>query len=66
MKSLRDGRFTDDTFEFMQIRLAQVNESIKNLLAIDTTQPTIEVVEPVNVKGLDSAITELLTSLKQK
>lgn len=66
MKSLRDGRFTDDTFEFMQIRLAQVNEAIKNLLAIDTTQPVIETVEPVNVKGLDSAITDFINSLKNK
>ncbi len=45
VKSLRDGRFTDDAFEFIEIRTAQINEAIKSLM---NTQPVIETVEPDN------------------
>lgn len=43
LKSLKDGRFTDDAFEFIEIRTAQINEAIKSLLS---TQPA-KAVEPV-------------------
>jgi HK97 family phage prohead protease len=44
MKSLKDGRFTDEAFEFIEIRAAQINENIKNLL--NTTSPVIDTVKP--------------------
>ena len=47
LKSLKDGRFTDDAFEFIEIRTAQINEAIKNLFNQEITQPVIEAVEPV-------------------
>lgn len=66
LKSLRDGRFTDDAFEFIEIRTAQINEAIKTLLSQESTQPVVETVEPViDVKGLDSAIKDLLMTLKK-
>lgn len=40
VKSLRDGRFTDDAFELIELRLVQINEAIKSLL---TTSPVITV-----------------------
>lgn len=48
MKSLKDGRFTDETFELMEIRINQVQENIKQLiLNINSTQPVQSTVEPV-------------------
>jgi HK97 family phage prohead protease len=41
LKSLKDGRFTDEAFEFIEIRAAQINEAIKTMLNI--TQPAIAV-----------------------
>lgn len=46
LKSLKDGRFTDDAFEFIEIRTAQINEAIKNLFNQDVTQP-VKTVEPI-------------------
>ena len=43
MKSMKDGRFTDEAFEFIEIRAAQINEQIKNLL--NTTQ-SVKTIEP--------------------
>ena len=48
LKSLKDGRFTDDAFEFIEIRTAQINEAIKNLFNQDVTQP-VKTVEPDGV-----------------
>jgi HK97 family phage prohead protease len=64
MKSLKDDRFTDEAFEFIEIRAAQINENIKNLLSTEITLPVEKTVEPVNTEGLDIAIKELLTILK--
>ncbi len=41
IKSLKDGRFTDEAFEFIEIRFAQVNEAIKSLLSTEAT-PVVE------------------------
>ena len=48
LKSLKDGRFTDDTFEFVEIRAAQINEAIKSLFQ-SITEPVIETVQPVEL-----------------
>ena len=45
LKSLKDGRFTDDAFEFIEIRTAQINEAIKSIM---NTQPAVAV-EPDNL-----------------
>ena len=64
MKSLKDGRFTDDAFEFIEIRTAQIHEAIKTLLNIEVTQPVVETVEPkVDLTGLSSNINNLLKQL---
>lgn len=45
-KSLRDGRFTDNGFELLDIRFNQLSERIKNIFAaIEFTQP-VQTVEP--------------------
>lgn len=63
MKSLKDGRFTDEAFEFIEIRTAQIHEAIKTLLNTDVTQP-VEAVEPkVDFSGLNSNINNLLKQL---
>ena len=65
LKSLKDGRFSDDAFEFMEIRLAQINEALKSILTIEAepTQP-VKAVEPeVDLKGLDDAINNLLKTI---
>lgn len=67
LKSLKDGRFTDDAFEFIEIRVAQINEAIKSLLSQEITQPVIETVEPkIDVSGLKCELDNLLISLKFK
>jgi len=58
VKSLRDGRFTDDAFEFIEIRTAQINEAIKSIM---NTQPA-EAVEPDN---LIDVIKQFRTTLNQ-
>ena len=66
LKSLKDGRFSDDAFEFMEIRLAQINEALKSILTIEAepTQPVVETVEPeVDLKGLDDAINNLIKTI---
>ena len=64
MKSLKDGRFSDDAFEFIEIRTAQIHEAIKTLLNTEVTQPVVETVEPkVDLTGLSSNINNLLKQL---
>ena len=64
MKSLKDGRFTDEAFEFIEIRTAQIHEAIKTLLNTEITQPVVETVEPkVDLTGLSSNINNLLKQL---
>jgi len=64
MKSLKDGRFTDDAFEFIEIRTAQIHEAIKTLMNTEITQPVVETVEPtVDLSGLSSNINNLLKQL---
>ena len=46
-KSLKDGRFTDSGFEFVEMRLNQVSERMKNLFTSINTQPA-NAVEPKN------------------
>lgn len=63
MKSLKDGRFTDEAFEFIEIRTAQIHEAIKTLLNIEVTQP-VKAVEPkADFSGLTSDINNLLKQL---
>lgn len=69
MKSLKDGRYTDEAFEFIEIRTAQIHEAIKNLLTIEieTTEPVVETVEPViDLSGLESEINNFIKSIKSK
>lgn len=64
MKSLKDGRFSDDAFEFIEIRTAQIHEAIKTLMNTEITQPVVETVEPtVDLSGLSSNINNLLKQL---
>lgn len=57
VKSLRDGRFTDDTFELIELRMIQINEAIKSLL--NTTSPVITVEPDKKVRDW-SIITSLI------
>ena len=59
VKSLRDGRFTDDTFELIELRMIQINEAIKSLL--NTTSPVITV-EPD--KDVIDAIKQFTQTIK--
>jgi HK97 family phage prohead protease len=71
LKSLKDGRFSDDAFEFIEIRVAQINEAIKSLISIDTTpkeeQPAEAVAETkepeIDLSGLKHNLNNLLTKL---
>lgn len=45
MKSLRNGSFTDDTFELIELRISQNQERQKQLFEMLTTSP-VETVEP--------------------
>ena len=68
VKSLKDGRFTDDAFEFMDIRLAQINEALKTLLTVEpeTTAPVVETVQPeVDLTELGSEINNFIKSIKK-
>lgn len=59
-KSLRDGRFTDNGFELLEMRFNQLNERIKNIFAsIQFTQP-VETVEPKKIKADYSTILQAL------
>lgn len=67
MKSLRDGRYTDEAFEFMDIRLAQINEALKCILTmeVESTKPAEEAVEPeIDLSGLQSEINNFIKSIK--
>jgi uncharacterized protein len=46
LKSLRDGRFTDDTFELIEMESAQIQERLKQLFIHINTQPVVTTVEP--------------------
>ena len=71
LKSLKDGRFSDEAFEFIEIRVAQINEAIKSLIAVESTpkieQPAEAVAdtkEPeVDFSGLKHNLTNLITKL---
>ena len=71
LKSLKDGRFSDEAFEFIEIRVAQINEAIKSLISIESTpkaeEPAIavpEVKEPeIDLSGLKHNLTNLITKL---
>lgn len=68
VKSLRDGRFTDEAFEFMDIRLAQINEALKCIITmeIEPTQPVEETVEPeLDMSELQNEINNLIKSIKK-
>lgn len=41
LKSLKDGRMSDEAFEFLEIRVAQINEQIKSLISTNVT-PIVE------------------------
>lgn len=47
LKSLKDGRFSDEAFEFIEIRVAQINEAIKSLIQIEATPKIEQPVETV-------------------
>jgi hypothetical protein len=60
-KSMKDGRYTDSSFELIELRMNQVNEQMKQLLNSVFTQPGIVPVEPeMNEKTLYDEI-QLLT-----
>ena len=71
LKSLKDGRFTDEAFEFIEIRVAQINEAIKSLISEKSTpkadqpeQSVAEAKEPeIDLSGLKHNLTNLLTKL---
>ena len=71
LMSLKDGRFSDEAFEFIEIRVAQINEAIKSLISVESTpkveQPAIAVVETkepeIDLSGLKHNLTNLLTKL---
>lgn len=68
VKSLRDGRFTDEAFEFIDIRLAQINEALKCIITmeIEPTQPVEETVEPeLDMSELQDEINNLIKSIKK-
>lgn len=46
MKSLRDGRFSDEGFEMIEMQSAQLQERLKQLFIQFTTQPVVTTVEP--------------------
>ena len=71
IKSLKDGRYTDEAFEFIEIRFAQVNEAIKSLLSTEATpvveqpaQAVAETKEPViDVSDLKHTINNFIYKL---
>jgi HK97 family phage prohead protease len=71
LKSLKDGRMSDEAFEFIEIRVAQINEAIKSLISTEITtvkeQPeqSVEAVqEPTHDYGdLKQSINQFLNKL---
>ena len=71
VKSLKDGRFTDEAFEFIEIRLAQINEAIKSLLSTEVTpeaeqpvQTVAETKEPImDVTDLKHSLNNFINKL---
>lgn len=57
MKSLKDGNFTDGTFELIELRINQNQERQKQLFEMLTTQPVVPTVEP---EEKDKVLSELL------
>lgn len=62
-KSLKDGKYTDNSFELLEIRYSQTQEQLKQLLLSKTTQPVGATVEP-DVKN-DKLLIEQLKSINQ-
>jgi uncharacterized protein len=67
LKSLRDGRFTDDTFELIEMESAQIQERLKQLFIHINTQPVVTTVEPKDTTPLEPVrkrkFSELITLL---
>ena len=62
LKSLKDGRMSDEAFEFLEIRVAQINEQIKSLISNNVT-PIVEQPEQSVEKTTEPTID--FTDLKQ-
>lgn len=63
-KSLKDGRFTDESFELIEIKFKQVQERISELFK-NITQPVTQTVEPNN-ESLLSTIKQFTNNLNIK
>jgi HK97 family phage prohead protease len=63
-KLFKTGHLSDQSFELLEMRIAQLNEKLKNLY-IDTTQPVVKTVEPVDeVQKWAEALTNFTNKLK--
>lgn len=63
-KSLKEGKYTDDTFGLLEIKMYQTQEQLKQLVSSTyTTQPAIVAVEPES-KG-DQLLVDQLKSINQ-
>lgn len=56
LKIMKDGKYTDETFELVELRINQNQERQKQLFELLTTEPVIDTVQP---EKKDSAIDEL-------
>ena len=67
VKSLKDGRFTDEAFEFMDIRLAQINEALKCIITmeIEATEPVQTVQPETDLSELTDEINNFIKSIKK-
>lgn len=60
MKLLRDGKFTDETFELIELRINQNQERQKQLFELLTTQPVVDTVEPEEKDNVSAEIIRLM------
>lgn len=60
MKLLRDGKFTDETFELIELRINQNQERQKQLFELLTTQPVVTTVEPEEKDNVSAEIIRLM------
>lgn len=60
MKLLRDGKFTDETFELIELRINQNQERQKQLFELLTTQPVVTTVEPGKKDDVSAEIIRLM------
>lgn len=60
-KSLKDGRYTDSSFEMIEMRMGQLSERIKHLFTSINTQPA-NAVEPKN-EVIDNTLKNILKHL---